>query len=222
MQPHKTIRSNRKTIALQINENAELVVRAPYHVSQKRIDKFIEEKQEWLTKTQQKIIQRNELIQENSEFKDGKTILFLGKEYPIRIDSKGRAVKIEGNCLSFPASHVNYGEELLSYWYKKQAYHIIVPRVEQYLKALQLGCSKIGITSAKKRWGSCNSKGNINFSYRLVMVSPEIIDYVIVHELMHLKEMNHSAQFWAHVASVIPDYKKYRKWLRDNQHRFLV
>ena len=222
MIPYNVIRSNRKTIALQINENAEIIVRAPHHVSQKRIHQFIEEKEAWISKTQQKMLARQEEIEQNSEFKDGKEILFLGIGYKVKLVHNTRAITIHDTVFEFPADLIEHAPEVLPHWYKRMAYKIIPPKVAYYAESLGLNYSKVGITSAKKRWGSCNSKGSINFSYRLIMTPPGIIDYVIVHELMHLREMNHSPRFWAHVESVIPDYKKRRKWLKDNQHKFMT
>ncbi|MCX6807530.1 MAG: M48 family metallopeptidase, partial [Patescibacteria group bacterium] len=81
---------------------------------------------------------------------------------------------------------------------------------------------QIRVTSAKKRWGSCSHKGNISFSWRLIMATPSIIDYVIVHELAHLREYNHSKKFWQFVAKIIPYYKEQRKWLKDNGYTLIV
>ena len=222
MTSYTLIRSNRKTIALQVNENAELIVRVPHHVSQKRINQFISEKQDWIMKTQQRMYARREATEQNSEFEDGKKILYLGVEYEIRLNGKIRYIEIHDDIMEFPFGKIERADTYMTQWYKRKAREIIPPKVECFAKQLGLSYEKVGITSAKKRWGSCNSKGNINFSYRLIMTPPEIIDYVIVHELMHLREMNHSHKFWAHVASVIPDYKKHRKWLRDNQHKFMI
>ncbi len=222
MNPDKIIYSNRKTIALQINENAELIVRAPHYVSLKKINSFIDEKRDWLEKTINKAEQRKKALQSNKEFRDGKTVMFLGKEYQVQLNGKTKNIEFSEYTIQFPFGKIEYADEYLTKWYKKQAKEIITLRIKDYAKALGLSFSKIGITSAKKRWGSCNSKGNINFSYRLVMTPPVIIDYVIVHELMHLKEMNHSPRFWAKVGQVIPDYKLRRKWLKENNHLFII
>ncbi len=222
MQPDKLIRSNRKTIALQIDETAQLVVRAPHHVSMRKISSFIQEKNDWIIKTQQKVIVKNKIAEQNIEFRDGKIALFLGKEYVIRLNGKINHIEFDGNYLEFPFKEIELGNELLIKWYKKKSKEVIVPRVKHYAEDLELDYNKISITSAKKRWGSCNSKGNINFSYRLVMAPKQVIDYVIVHELMHLKEMNHSKKFWNLVESVIPDYKQRKKWLKDNQHKIVL
>jgi hypothetical protein len=76
--------------------------------------------------------------------------------------------------------------------------------------------NRFGITNAQKRWGSCNAKGNIFFSYRLIMAPFAVVDYVVVHELVHIKEKNHSHKFWNSVMNILPDYRKHRQWLKEN------
>ncbi len=222
MKPHKIIHSKRKTIALQINENAELIVRAPRYVSKRRINQFIQNKMDWIEKTIEKAEKRKKAIHSNNEFKDGKLIWFLGKNYSLLIQKSMCKINISGEHLLFPESGLKSPKELLTSWYKVQAKSVIAPRCMNYAEKLNLKVNKVGITSAQKRWGSCNSKGNINFSYRLIMAPPEVIDYVIVHELMHLKEMNHSSRFWTKVEQIIPDYKQKRKWLKENHYKFII
>ncbi len=97
---------------------------------------------------------------------------------------------------------------------KERARKQIVDRVEYYRQFIQEPVGKIRIKDQKTRWGSCSSKGNLNFNWRLSLMAPEILDYVVVHELCHLKYMNHSSEFWAHVGKILPNYKELRKRLR--------
>lgn len=99
---------------------------------------------------------------------------------------------------------------------KKQAKQYIPNRVEEIAKKFWKTYNKVKITSAQTRWGSCTSQKNLNFSYRLMACPNHVIDYVIIHELAHLKEMNHSHRFWSHVAEMKPDYKKDELWLKQN------
>ena len=217
MQIDKLVRSNRKTILLQIDESAKLIVRAPYNVSKKIISKFVYEKSSWIDKKQNLMKQYNEY--NNIEYEDGKIFLFLGKEYQLRINGTIKLIMINEDYIEFPFKHVENAESYMIKWYKKRANEIIVPRVKKYAQELNLQYSKIGITSAQKRWGSCNKNGNINFSYRLIMAPIDVIDYVIIHELMHLKELNHSSQFWKLVELILPDHKIRRKWLKNNDYK---
>lgn len=105
-------------------------------------------------------------------------------------------------------------------FYKKKAKEYIVPRCKELAEEYGFSFYAIRITSASTRWGSCSSRKTLNFSYRLVMAPKDSIDYVIIHELCHLREMNHSAKFWSHVASFMPNYKVYEKHLKDEWWKY--
>lgn len=93
---------------------------------------------------------------------------------------------------------------------------IFTRKVEYYARIMGVSYGRISIREQKTRWGSCSSKGNLNFNWRLIFAPPEVLDYVVVHELAHRKEMNHSKAFYAIVESIMPDYRKWKKWLKEN------
>ena len=103
-----------------------------------------------------------------------------------------------------------------------QAVKEIPERVRYYAPLVGVTYGRITIRNQKSRWGSCSSKGNLNFNCLLLLAPPDVMDYVIVHELCHRKEMNHSPQFWAEVARIMPDYETHRKWLKENGDRLLA
>ena len=111
-----------------------------------------------------------------------------------------------------------YAEDVFTAWYKKQARQVITERVEKYAELYGYVYKRIRITSARTRWGSCSSKGSLNFPWRLVMAPMHIIDYVVIHELVHIKEQNHSKVYWNKVEQIMPDYKERRAWLNDYGH----
>lgn len=88
-------------------------------------------------------------------------------------------------------------------------------RCAYFAKRMAVDYNRIAVRAAKTRWGSCSAQGNLNFHWKLVLMPPEILDYVVVHELAHRKEMNHSQRFWAEVERILPDYKARRKWLKE-------
>lgn len=98
----------------------------------------------------------------------------------------------------------------------RQAAQYIPPRVAMYAERIGVSYGRITIRHQRTRWGSCSTKGNLNFNCLLMLTPPEVIDYVIVHELCHRKEMNHSARFWALVASLLPNYTEQKRWLREH------
>jgi predicted metal-dependent hydrolase len=114
--------------------------------------------------------------------------------------------------------HIGKAREAFIDWYRQQARSVISERVQRYSSPSGIRYEKVKITNARKRWGSCSTKGNLCFSWRLAMAPLEVIDYVVVHELAHIEHRDHSRGFWEKVQTMLPDYKNRRKWLRDNDH----
>ena len=106
--------------------------------------------------------------------------------------------------------------------YRQAAKEYIPKRVAYYAQLLDVTYATISIRDQKTRWGSCSSKGNLSFSWRLILAPPKVLDYVVVHELCHRKEMNHSPRFWALVESLVPYYKIHRQWLKENGEKLRV
>ncbi len=212
------IRSKRKTVSIQIKDDGRLIVRAPLRLSKKNILSIVKKHQNWIDTKQQEIIQRNKTLK---KFSEGEEFLYLGKYYPLKI------VNNNENLLTFEDNFylsdycLSNAKEVFTNWYKQNAEKIIKHRVEYYADIYNLKYTKIKISNAKTRWGSCSYNGNININWRLIMAPVEVLDYVIVHELVHLKIDNHSKNFWQNVEMIYPDYKKAKKWLKDNAHLLL-
>ena len=100
--------------------------------------------------------------------------------------------------------------------YRKKARKQLEDRAAYYAGLMGVTYNRIAIRAAKTRWGSCSARGNLNFHWKLILMPPEVLDYVVVHELAHRREMNHSSRFWAEVERIMPDYKRRRKWLKEN------
>lgn len=103
---------------------------------------------------------------------------------------------------------------------KEQARMVLTAKTDEYAKQIGVAYTKIRIGNQKTRWGSCSSRGTISYNWRLIMMPEAIMDYVVVHELCHLKEMNHSVRFWKLVASILPDYQECREWLKKNGNQY--
>lgn len=196
----RLIRSKRRTLVLQIKPDGSLVVRAPMRYDISRINSFVTQKTKWIITKQsemkQRFILRQEMLGKQEKSRE-EGILFLGEKQKINFKNPQ-----------------NKSEIIL--WYKHEALRYIAPRLDVFAKFIGGKYRKIKITSARRRWGSCSSQGNINFSWRLIMAPKEIVDYVIAHEVAHLLHKNHSQRFWNCVAKMIPDYKNHNLWLRKN------
>ena len=153
-------------------------------------------------------------------YRDGAVFPYLGQRYQLEVrrylSYQKPGVLIEGEKLVVLTARAERAvvEHAVREWYISRAKQVIPARVEQYRRSLKETVGTVRIKNVTSRWGSCSSKRNLNFNWRLVMAPVEVLDYVIVHELCHLKEMNHSPAFWELVEGVLPDYRTQREWLK--------
>ncbi len=212
-------KKRKKTISLHIEESGEVVIRAPYVVSKRQIEEFIREKEAWVIKKLAEERERAKKLQK--AFVPGEKFLYLGESYPLEIDeSDGDALPLKlsfGNFI-LHRDHVEEARDLFVEWYKREAKEKIEARVRYYSERFQLFPKRIRITGAKSRWGSCSRDNRLSLSWRIIMAPLPIIDYVLVHELVHIREKNHSRNFWGSLEAILPDYKQRRMWLRKNGH----
>ena len=211
------IRSKRKTLSLSINENADLVVRAPHRASYDEIQKFISEKSAWID-NKQRLIKAQ--LEDNLNQHSSNKCLYLGSLYPLKIDNNS-IEPISFNGQMFTITNVNKERISLSLksWYKKRFIEVALPRLSYFSDKHKLKVNQVRVKEQKTLWGSCSSKNNINLNYLLIMAPMKVIDYVIVHELVHTIHKNHSAKFWQKVETIMPNYKDARNWLKDNGYK---
>ena len=196
-----------------VEKDGTLTVRAPLRMKESDIQKFIEGKTDWIKRKQAKAL---EDARPARQYVEGETFLYLGKEIPLRIVRDQKPALVMGRVFKLTKSAQPQARSYFEAWYRKQARVVLVERVAFFARSHKVKPKKIRISAAQTRWGSCSAKGTLSFTWRLVMAPLEIIDYVVVHELCHLEEMNHSKAFWAQVKSILPDYKMRRKWLKKN------
>jgi len=238
----KKSRKRRKTISLQIGDKSELVIAAPHFTPISEINRFVQEKQNWISKAIQK--HKEALIKNKAkEYTTGEHFYYLGQSCPLEVffePFENTGVVFWDNhfylnaqdCSTYQFPHTSlrklqfHNKDLRKHyfvsWYKKKAREYIRERVDFYSKMINIQSGNFRITSAASRWGSCSEDNNLAFSFRLIMAPPVVIDYVVVHELMHIKEKNHSARFWQLVESAMPQYKSHRRWLKDNNSKFVL
>lgn len=217
----KIIRSNRKTIALVVTPEATLVVRAPMKTSLSYIESLVQKKRLWI-ESKQEFCQRNSQKYFPKEFVNGEGFWYLGREYKLEIVENQEIPILLENTLKIARECLPLAKKCLVQWYKQMAFYKISQRAKRYAKETGLSYKSIRITDAQKRWGSCGRKGTLNFSWRLIMSPMKILDYVVVHELAHLEEPNHSPKFWNKVKVLLPDYQERQEWLKENGNRLRV
>jgi len=225
---YTVVKTKRKTIGIIVDKNGEVKVHAPFCVTEKQICKIVQKKADWIIKKVYEVIERNSNLVYR-QFVSGEKFLYLGKEYTLEIVEKDLSkpeVLILEDTMAVYISKGLYAEsrkqtikEALVKWYRQRFAEIVKNRIEKYSLQLKVAPCKVVIKDQKTRWGSCSKKGNINLNWRLIMAPIDIIDYVVVHELCHLKVMNHSKDFWNLVESILPNYHESRKWLNVNGNR---
>lgn len=171
-------RSNRKTLSIGIREDGTLLIKAPYQMQQKVIDRFVAQKRFWIYKQVQRMEnnRRNQVVYTKEQEKE----------------------------------------------LRQQARKRLTERTDYYKTILGVDYKRIRIADQKTRWGSCSSTGTISYNWHLVLLPDAILDYVVVHELCHLRQMNHSKDFWKMVEGILPDYQSRRKWLKENGDQYLA
>lgn len=170
-------RKERKTLSIGIREDGVLLIKAPLHMRQAVIDRFITQKRFWIYKQ----------LQRMEEGRKNQIVYSKEQERALRQEARNR----------------------------------LTQRTDYYKTILGVEYNRIRIADQKTRWGSCSSTGTISYNWHLVLLPDAILDYVVVHELCHRLQMNHSKEFWKLVEQVLPDYRTRRKWLKDNGDQYL-
>jgi predicted metal-dependent hydrolase len=210
------IRSRRKTAALRVTRDAAVEVLAPLRMPKREIDRFVAEKERWIASHLEEAARRR-AQRDAFALRYGGAALFFGAEYPI--SARGEA-GFDGVNVYVPAGLDSAGiKQAVTALYRRTAKQRLTERTAHYAAVMDVSPSAVKISGAKSRWGSCSGKNSINFSWRLIMAPESVIDYVVVHELAHMREHNHSPRFWARVAQVLPDYKRRQAGLRLLQLR---
>jgi len=216
-----TVRSSKKSKHLKmhigIEDGLEVVLPKRGIVLHSSIEKFIFEKQAWILRNTKKI----ESVLEESDLRKHK-LMFLGKEAEIKIiesDRKTAKAKPENGALvvRVPAGKLGLAGKAITSFYKKQAREIIEKIVKEKSAVMGLHAKRVSIRDQSTRWGSCSSSGTLSFSWRLVAAPRAVIEYLVVHELAHVKHRNHSKRFYAEVEEFCPLYGQAEEWLRKKK-----
>jgi hypothetical protein len=213
----------RRTVGMRISANG-LIVHAPKRISQSQLNSILLSKAGWI---RSKLEARQEHAALPMRWCDGATLMLLGNNMTLNVkhDVRSRNVEYLAGVLSVALPAVDdetaIARKVLQ-WYRKQALADFSRRLEILSAKLGVATPKLFLSNAGSRWGSCNGKKEVRLNWRLIQAPPHIINYVTAHELAHLKEMNHSAKFWAVVESMITDYKKAEKELKTLSPRLHV
>ena len=217
----EVVRSKRKTAALHIIED-EIQVRVPNRLRDGKIVEILETKERWI---------RNKVVQLQSrpkvkekDFVSGECFSLLGKNLRLKVLEGGKVgTKLEGNYLFTNVRASEIGDvrkfrikTYIEKWYIQEAYKRLEEKVIRYSEIIKVSPREMKVRNYKTRWGSCDKKGRLTFNFHLIKAPHSIVDYVVIHELCHMIQSNHSPKFWHEVEKYDPSYKEHKKWLRLN------
>ena len=207
----------RKKLTITVERDRSVVVHAPESTPEETIREVVESKHQWIydkTKHTQKYEERPH--PPGKELVNSESALYLGREYQIRVvPTDSTEIRFEQRFF-IPASLMGGRRTVLRNWYINRAKEIILPKVKSMAAMLGVEFASAKIVDNRFRWGSCTVKNNVNLNWRLIKAPMFVIDYVIVHELVHLLEANHTSRFWNIVRTHAPGMEKARSWLREN------
>lgn len=211
--PDLIVRTYRRSLCLTITKDGDLVVHAPKRLNMNEIAKYIQEKEKWII-TKQKEIQDKLSI--NKDVLAYSQFLFLGKKYKVDRISGIKKIELTDRAFIVPTKIENVDLiPNMKHWYMNMAKKILKERLEYFADLMQVDYASVSISNSKTRWGSCDSLRNIKLNFRLVMLPHKAIDFVLIHELAHIIEFNHSKQFYKIISLVMPSYKLQQKTLKE-------
>jgi predicted metal-dependent hydrolase len=197
-------RKSFKSLSMSVERDGTVIVKAPPSVSDERIELFLEKNRSFV----ERAIEKYKKYGVFKEYKDGERFLHLGREYELKIVDRQVEPLVLKDKFYLSSNVLSQARDVFLAWYKRQANKVIVDRVKHYALLGGYSYNKVAIKDLQKIWGSCSSGRNLSFNWRIIMAPVEVLDYVVVHELSHTKEFNHSRKFWADK----------ELWLRKNGH----
>ena len=207
-------RSNRHTLTIKVNREGEVVVLAPFYYTDEKIEEFVKLKEDWIKKHKESVANANEKystkgVQEND------SIYLFSEEFKVKF-AKVKEVEIVDKNVILPVKYAKNTENHLKTWIKGIATEYLEERLFYLGNMLGFSGFTFKLTSARTKWGSCSKKGEIMLNFRLVECRKDVIDYVIMHELTHLKYFNHGKGFHSYLNKICPHVKEYKDWLNKN------
>lgn len=203
------VKSTRRSIALQVLPDGVLLVKAPSRMPRFIIDRFLSEHEDWIEKNVAKV----KLHVKNKRPDD--QYLYLGKIVKLVLGNFTK-ISVKGDTLEFPQSLVFRKEKELTAWFINEAKKVISQQADRYAQEMKTGYKEITFSDTKSQWGRCTRDNRLQFSWRLIMAPLLTLNYVVIHELAHTLEKNHTQLFWMKVRNINPSYRQQIKWLKEH------
>jgi predicted metal-dependent hydrolase len=214
----------RRSYSLNIDKNGYLVVRTNKLCTQTQLDRILQRHRRWITKRLREFEKLRQVleIRHKELFDYGSKLMLLGETFFVyyrKTDKKRISVLLEDGRLYVESENKLQPEPLkqvVEKYLKSLAKEVFIEKCDFYAEKYGFKYKKLFVKSQKSKWGSCSSERNLNFNWKLLLAPEEILDYVVIHEVCHLKQLNHSSKFWDLVDIECPNHKEIRAWLREN------
>ena len=223
--PFEIIRTDRlKSASIDVEDNL-VKVTVPKNLSDERIEELIKGRTLWIK--QKLALQASAIVSKPKEYVDGEAFAYLGRNYRLKC-AKGveESVKLKSGYLNVTTKNGKRNSEhlkaVVEQWYRTKALSRLNDKTRRYSAILKVEPTSINLKDYKAMWGSCSPKGVVSYNWRIILAPHKIVDYIVVHELCHLIEPNHSSKYWKQVRSVIPDYEHSKEWLKNNGSSLLI
>ncbi len=214
-----------RQVRLEVREGGTLIVVLPRRCSLGDVDDMVRSKSRWILRKTQALASAA-CLHNNGKLRDGDSIPYLGDHLRIVVrdeeaegaDVGGPAgqVRMSGQTLVVSVGRAGGLEPLVETWYRDRAADMLPRKAREFAASMRLSYGRLSIRGQRTRWGSCSHRGTLSFNWRLIMAPEPVVDYVVVHELAHLREMNHTGRFWMLVADHCPSWREHRRWLNDH------
>lgn len=216
-------RARRKTASIIVRPDKTIQVIAPSFLNDSEIELLVTKKKKWISS---KIAELDKNCPNNTphKYQEGELFLFLGNNYHLLTPIGNRTeVTLATNTITVPLppelpkkARYHFLRTTLHLWYTRNAREILAEKTDQLGQCFGLQPTSVGVKDYKSRWGCCFADGRIYYNWRIIAAPEYIVDYVVIHELCHLAEPNHSKKYWEIVAKILPDWRERRKWLKHN------
>jgi predicted metal-dependent hydrolase len=212
---YNIVYSSRKTVGLTVERDSSVTVRAPHGSDPEKLRMLVEKKALWIYE-KQRHPQKYGRDYDGKEFVSGESVLYLGRNYRLEINRTGApGVRLTGKFIVCGPSNSDF-KDMFRQWFIEKAGQRIPERVDYYARHMGSPFNRVMVSDLRFRWGSCTPKNNLNFNWRLIKAPMHVVDYVVVHELAHLLESNHTPRFWQLVKTQLPQYEVAKEWLKEN------
>ncbi len=219
---YTVVKQNRKTAVIVITDTLEVLVKVPQYMTKKQIEAIVTKNEFWILKT----LETKKQLIEARDWYHTRQIMYLGEYWPVEIrtglDMTQKVDFTEKGFIIVSDGSESMAKQLVEQFYRIQAKEKLTKLAYQYAELVGVQFHKITIRNQKTRWGSCSSKGNLSFNLRILCAPQEMIEYVVLHEVMHLKHFNHSKEFWADIEKFMPNYKMRMNYFKQFGQNFMI